>query len=198
MKKSVISAFLFSFVLLFSTSAAALIVGYQDISFQFPIYGDQIPFTHYNLSPGIVSRDTSVEYNPFGTVEVYAAGDTFEADNTTDHFADAVSLLTNGITDYIHGGWPYPYFPPESDYLNGPGFTGIDFFGSKIDKMTLVVNSFDFEIYDEPTPGGVGGGSIGYKITYESTAPIPEPATMILLASGLVALTALRRRFKKS
>lgn len=197
MKKCVISAFLFSFILLFSNSAAALIVGYQDISFQFPIYGNQIPFTHYNLRPGILSRDTWVQYNPFGTVEVYAAGDTFEADNTTDHFANAVSLLTNGITDYIHGGWPYPDFPPESEHLYGPGFTGTDFSGLQIDKITLVVNSFDFEIY-EPTTGGVGGGSIGYKITYESTAPIPEPATMILLASGLMGLTALRRRFKKS
>jgi len=198
-KKLIYSISLFLFALLISTSANALVVGYQDISFDFPIVGSELPFTHYDLDPGIVSSDTFTQYNPFGTVAVYNTGDTFVADNTTNAFANAVSLLTNSIGDYIHAGWPYPLFTPESQLLYGPGFTDPDFFGSQIDKMTLVVNDFDFSIYDTPTPAAVGGGHIDYTITYESTSnSVPEPATILLLSPGLLGLVRFgRKKFKK-
>jgi hypothetical protein len=48
-KKIIYSISLFLFALLIATSANALVVGYQDISFDFPIHGDQLPFTHYDL-----------------------------------------------------------------------------------------------------------------------------------------------------
>ena len=197
MKKIIYSISLFLFALLIATSANALVVGYQDISFDFPIYGDELPFTHYDLIPGIISRDTSIQYNPFGTLAVYNTGDTFEADNTTGAFANAVSLLTNGIEDYIHVGWQYPLFPGESQHLYGPGFTDPDFFGSQIDKMTLVVNDFDFAL--NPSPVAAGGGSIDYTITYESTSnSVPEPATILLLSPGLLGLVRFgRKKFKK-
>jgi hypothetical protein len=35
-------------------------------------------------------------------------------------------------------------------------------------------------------------------IRFESTTPVPEPATMLLLGSGLIELLAFRKRLRKS
>ena len=48
------------------------------------------------------------------------------------------------------------------------------------------------------TGGSTDGNLLAFdNISIESTAPVPEPTTMLLLGSGLAGLAAFRRRFRK-
>ena len=78
-------------------------------------------------------------------------------------------------------------------------------------ELDIYVNDYIYDplifTYQTSTPYRTGlsglwsGNEVGYfdnfRLTSDDIAPVPEPSTMFLLASGLAGLSAIRRKFKR-
>lgn len=68
-------------------------------------------------------------------------------------------------------------------------YTGYDNFGGNYTSM-LVVNSLEINVYSGTIRPGYGET---FLTNYTGSSPVPEPATMILLSSGLLCLVGFKR-----
>jgi hypothetical protein len=83
------------------------------------------------------------------------------------------------------------YQPVVSFMANGNSFSGKD--------AGHILDTFGYDLINLPPPGGDGNESINWTLLGEGgsrsgTAPVPEPATLTLLGTGLVGLVRAARR----
>ena len=162
-----------------------------------------------DVSPPGYSNYNNLEFGNF----IFGQGD-------TDQFI-IVDLGSTRSIDRVGSSFvPYPddrevwdYFGVSIATVSHPSFTLLNSIGTKGDNVYDIgnISPIYFDLVSSVNARWIkyefgafspdwGGGSRVYDVYAESTAPVPEPTTMLLLGSGLIGLVGFGRKkfFKRS
>ncbi|MCK5226803.1 MAG: PEP-CTERM sorting domain-containing protein [Desulfobulbaceae bacterium] len=190
------------------SSASLIEIGDGEISVNISQPLSSFPSGFEQSIPNISFKLSIQDVNLFSFTPSDLNSDTlFTFDQLSPSFDVAATLLTNNINESIGYGLYTPvaklvYGTSEAMlfYDDDTGQSGIDFSGFHIDSLNLSVTSFLAETYEKDS------GAIWFKasanLTFsiygsQETAPVPEPATALLMGTGFTILALRRRKLNK-
>lgn len=128
------------------------------------------------------------------------------------HYAGKWDLNSTGYPPTIDAfGFNYPSTPSslsdflwaftQRHYIGGPLFLGVAYINQSVPLASFYINAATFSIVDPLYVLPNGFGYLGFEsgpVTYSylsdpAPAPTPEPASLLLAASGLLSVITLRR-----
>jgi hypothetical protein len=132
-----------------------------------------------------------------------AAGYDLATITSADEQAFIESLLEDIIGEYWLGGYQYPLDTKDASanwtWVTGESWSYTNWFegepndngGPGREQHLAMWDTDNWQWNDQAWLPNITG------YIAESTAPVPEPTTMLLLSSGLIGLAGFRRKFKR-
>jgi hypothetical protein len=141
------------------------------------------------------------------SIDRFSGGCCSSPDNLLGTGIDALDISTSiggaSLGDFVQGGpstYPFPYWTVDLSSPGGGGLTGEIYFLNASDDQGFdlllgdPVSTIAFGTDDVGSGCGSGGFPCVVSGTFALVGSIPEPASLALLASGVLGLAVLRRR----